>query len=248
MLKPFADAHRGAFAFMLACPLLFLVPVAAEAVQHLAEAAIGFYDGAIQAKAVQFSPVRMGFGTIKVIALLLPGYWAMRWFAWGDAARAGRPERQALRRFLPLWLFRIAMALPGIWGPVVLGAEHLRIAAWAIGALLLLSFPLDILLARWYASAPLGVRCGPIRSIRAIAPVLLWAIGFNLLTILPAMTVHYALGFAAMKGPDGAKAMLLGIDSCFVGFLAVLIVAVTYEIDRHARGRASTGDVPVDGG
>jgi len=45
------QSYRGSFAFLLACPLLALVPVAFELVQHMVEVHIGLYDSVEAAKA-----------------------------------------------------------------------------------------------------------------------------------------------------------------------------------------------------
>ena len=238
MLKPLVAVYREAGRFALACPLLFLVPVAAEGLQHVAEHAIGFYAGRAQAHAVADSPVRMAFGTVKIVALFLTGYWVVRWIEWGDAARVARAEPAARRTFLPFLLFELLFGLPQIWGGTALAAMHVTPPGWVLPSIAVAALLVDMLTMDWRAAAPVGDGgSGPFRSTARIAPVLPWAVAFEIVAVLPAMAVHYALGYGAMAAPGPAKVALLAADTLFVGYLGAVVAAVPWFISRHARSR-----------
>lgn len=93
MKTDIADIYRSAWAFALACPLLFLIPALVEFAQHIVEWQGGMYDGIADAKAAETDPLRLQFGFAKTLALLLPSYWLSRYILFGnDAARARRIE------------------------------------------------------------------------------------------------------------------------------------------------------------
>ncbi|MEG3082761.1 hypothetical protein U1707_03840 [Sphingomonas sp. PB2P12] len=86
-------------AFLVACPLLALIPVVFELMQHAAEVHIGMYGSIAAAKAVEHHPLRMGFGMLKVAALTLPFYWVTRYLPHRDARFARMRDSVATRRF-----------------------------------------------------------------------------------------------------------------------------------------------------
>lgn len=49
--KALTTTYRGSIAFLIACPLLALVPVVFELVQHVVEVRIGLYDSVAAARA-----------------------------------------------------------------------------------------------------------------------------------------------------------------------------------------------------
>ena len=69
----FKQTYGGGTAFLIACPLLALVPIAFEFLQHVVEVRIGMYDSLAGAKTVEHHPARMGFGMVKVAALTAAG-------------------------------------------------------------------------------------------------------------------------------------------------------------------------------
>jgi hypothetical protein len=74
---------------MLACPILFAVPVAAEGIQHGIEYMLGMYEGMDAAQAVEAHPARMMWGYLKASVLALAAYWVIRYLGLGAAQAAG---------------------------------------------------------------------------------------------------------------------------------------------------------------
>lgn len=211
-------AYRESWAFMLACPLLFLVPVLAELLQHVIEMQIGMYDSIEAAQAADADPQRMLFGFIKTLGMLLPGYWVMRFLAGGrDAAAARRLEKRPLMLFALFFGFMAALTAVQLFGLPRTGTALL--AAMVVGLVL------NPLFARWGAGAPLGLPIGPLASARAMLRHLPFAIAFSLAVILPLMIPHYILGVGALFVPDSLKWPVLIADSLLVGYMAVVMVA-----------------------
>ncbi|MBD3730474.1 MAG: hypothetical protein IE933_12290 [Sphingomonadales bacterium] len=230
-------AYRESWAFMLACPLLFLVPVLGEVIQHIVEMQIGMYDSLAAAQAADADPLRMAFGFVKTIGLMLPGYWVIRFIAGGrDAAAARRFEPRAAALFTYYLIFQAALSAVQLFALPRSGTA--LIVAMVAGLFL------NPLLARWAASAPLGLPTGPIASARVMAIQVPWAIGFSLAVILPLMVPHYILGAAALFAPAVLKWPVLIVDSLLVGYLAAVMVAATWVIATRKTPLAAPGAMP----
>lgn len=72
--QAFKATYSDSMAFFIACPLLALIPVAFELLQHIIEVHMGFYDSIATAKATEHSPLRMAFGLLKVMSLTVSVY------------------------------------------------------------------------------------------------------------------------------------------------------------------------------
>lgn len=233
MLRSIIDLYRQSWRYALACPILFLVPVAAEAAQHVAEVAQGFYDGIAGARAVEASPLRLGFGLIKLLGVLMAGYWMIRWLAWGDRTRTGARDPGAEQAFAPLLAMEMLVQIAGL--ALIYGGAKPTLATALLAAIG--PFLLAVLFADWQRCAPLGADGGPLSSIRLIAPVLPWALAFNLLAFLPSMIVHYGLGYWAIAGHGLLKWIVLGADTLVVGYLSAILSGVPWYISEYARAR-----------
>lgn len=216
--QAFKASHRGSFAFLLACPLLALVPVVVELLQHAVEVQIGMYDSVAMAKATENHPWRLGFGFVKVLALIVPGYWVARFLAWRDPALAGRLDPPALALFGWVIAFNAAAT--------ALQLFVLPRTGWSLLIGFLVMQTLGALLVAWVAAAAVGnAAIGPRESARIMAPRFVWTFLFCVLGLMPLMVPHYLLGAAAIMGPRPLLWPVLILDSLLVGWLAALIVA-----------------------
>lgn len=229
--------YRDSFAFLLACPLLALVPVVVELAQHWAEVHIGMYDSIAAAKAVENHPLRMAFGFVKVLGLVVPGYWVTRFLAWRDPASAGRWDGRAVALFGGFVAFQAVNTALQLFVLPRSGAA--TAIAFVVGAIV------GALLVAWAAAAPLGnAAIGPLASIRIMAPRLVWTIVFMLVAMLPLMIPHYALAAAAILGPKPLLWPLLVLDALLVGWLAALIVASGWFAALRATQAAGVELIP----
>lgn len=224
-------SYRESWRSLVALPLLALTPVVVELIQHAIEVHVGMYDSPAMAEATDAHPARLGFGFVKVLAVMLPGYWVVRWLAWRDAQAARRFDRRAA------WLFAGVLMVHAVWTGLGL---VFRPSCW--GQILMsmaMGEALTALLLGWAVAAPLGNEAiGPRASLRIMGPQLLWTIAFLFITVLPLLIVHNLMGAAAVFGPRWALWPILVIDALLVGWLAALIAATSWFAAERAVRRA----------
>ena len=217
----FKETYRGSIAFMIACPLLTMVPEVFEILQHVVEVKIGLYASVAAAKALEHDPWRMGFGLLKVAALTVPTYWIVRFLAWRDPARAACPV------VLVVQLASAALQL------FVLPRD-----GWALLVEFIVLQILAVLLHPWFVAAALGnPAIGPQRSVAIMARQTLWSFVFMLVAILPLMIPHYVLGALAILGPKPFLWPVLVLDSLLVGWLSAVIVGSGFTVAMRAAAK-----------
>lgn len=230
MLDSLRIIYARCWRYALSCPLLFCLPIAAEAMQHIAEYSQGFYADLVNVKANEYSLLRVGFATIKILSVMIARYWVMRWLEWGDRERTTGGDRQSIATFMPWLMFEGTITLPTIWLPVFMPS-----LATPLLILSLISFALGLLFSDWSRTAAIGESGGPVPSARKVAPIFLWAAGFTLAAILPPMAVHYGLLISAMKAVGGCQLVVLATDTIFVGYLSAIVCGAPWCVSQHAR-------------
>ena len=236
--RAYADSGR----IIVALPLLFALPVAAELIQHAIEYRAGMYESLAAMEAAGDDPARLGFGQLKILTLILLLYWVSRWQALrgvGGAPVLG--DRLSAWLFVGVVLFALAMGMVqqfgGTWiAPFVSGESALL----AMGiAFFLLSFALDIYLSAWKVGSALGnARLTIPASFRIVHGTFWWGLGFSVAMILPLMVLHYALAVVAIGLPDALLWAVLVFDSLLVGYLGLVLATTSYLIAERAAGRA----------
>lgn len=236
MIRDLKDAYAGSWRFMLACPLLFALPVAVEGIQHGIEYMLGMYQGIEAAQAVETHPARLLWGYLKASVLALSAYWVVRYLAMGRD-EAGRLDPKAVRLFAPVLAWHLLWGALLLWGGGLLtlaGIEG-RTALWIGVSVFFGNFVLETALAAWRTGAPLGnERLTFTRSLKLVGPRLVQSVGFMLAAILPVMIIHYALGLGAIFAPAPLVIPMLVLDSVLVGYLGALIVAGSFMVARRA--------------
>jgi len=221
------QSYRGSFAFLLACPLLALVPVAFELVQHMVEVHIGLYDSVEAAKALDGSPIRLAFGFLKTIGIMVPGYWVVRWLATCDERFAATFNPEAVRLFSFYLLVNVGLVAIQLFLLPRTGIASLIafLAGEAIG----------VLFAAWAVGAALGnPRIGPVQSAALMARHFVWNFVFFVVAMLPLMAVHYAFAALAILGPKLLLWPALVVDSLLVAWLTALLIAISYFAARRS--------------
>jgi len=236
MIRDYAGVYRGAWRYMLACPLLFAVPAATEFVQHAIEVRIGMYDSFAAAQAVEGNGARLGWGLVKTLSITLAGFWVARFLLLGGAAAARRAEPVAVRLYAWVMLFSLAGTALGLWGGGLLRAVGLGDHPVAVGVTLaVLSIILSAMLAPWRVGAALGnAELGFVRSLVLVGWRAWWGVILIVVTLLPLMIVHYALLPVTIVAGAWLKWPLLALDSVVVGGLAAVIGATDVAIARRA--------------
>ncbi|WP_128891703.1 hypothetical protein [Erythrobacter sp. HKB08] len=220
----FKYVHRESWAFLLACPLIALIPIAVEFVQHYVEMQAGMYTGTEGMRAAESDPGRMIAGYAKTLAISLIGYSVIRFLAGNrDAAAARTLEPRAVKLFAVIFVLQAGFSYLGlfVFEGMSTGALVLAVAG----------FIATPLLARFIAAAPLGIFISPQESAAQMWRQIPWAIAFSIIASLPLMIVHYALGVGAVFVPGEAiKWAMLAVDSLVVGWLAALVAASSWVV------------------
>jgi hypothetical protein len=232
MIAAWKQIFNRSAQYALLCPLLFLIPVGIELLQHWAEVHIGMYDSYAAAEAVEHHPLRMVVGHVKILSLILTGYWATRFFALGSEA-AARPDPAGVR----LYAWVIAWAL--LWtvllqdGPMIaaaLGLNEKPVLVVALTVMVVIML-FETCLSAWKVAAPLGnARIGFLRSIGMVRGSFWWGTALLFLTVLPLLVAHYALSFAAIGAGAATMWTVLVVDSVLTGFLGVVMIALNYAV------------------
>jgi hypothetical protein len=242
------DVYGNAWAFALACPLLFLVPVLFEFAQHVVEVRSGLYLSLEAARAAEHDPSRMIFGFWKTLAISLPTYWLYRYVVSGrDAAYARAFEPRAvlmwLAIFLPVvvlmnWLSLFGPSLPGLFGLEGRAATALKLASAVLQTVI------GVYLTAWFVAWSQGnAAVGPRDSFRIMAGFFWRSVALLLAGTLPLMALHYAALFAIGK-PEAVVWTVMALDSVVVGFLALTMIganAVAAMRAAEARGVSLLG-------
>lgn len=229
---------RG-LALVKARPWLIAIPVMAELAQHAAEISVGTYSQQMDAAG---AAVRLGFGIVKILAVLATLIVAWRlWRFAGDAARALRPSAALMKGiglFLLVQFAGDAVALLLGRGLIVLTGEGARSARMVLTLVPLLAWLLaSATLFPWYvALATEDRRMTLRRSVRASLDRLPNIWGLLFVGVLPLMAVHYALGYAAFLGAAPAWPIMI-VDAVVVGLLTAMLAATYFIIYERAMDR-----------
>lgn len=228
---------------ILAAPIIFLIPVLGEGLQHAVEYYLGMFSSGDGVAPGEESNIRMIFGVVKVTSILYAAMWVSKF--WFRANSGKQPILFAAREFSAL---------------VMLAAfAVLLMAAMVFLGPLLVDFITDNNI-----SVPQNVL--PFTPLIVLLPFLLWAQNLNLLWIgyflgdksmtrersrilmkgrtnwmtmvfvIPVsipMVVHYKLNYLSMGASLQEQVLFLTLDSILVGVLAIIIgnaVWVTYEV------------------
>lgn len=235
------ECYRDSAAIALSLPLLFAVPAVAEFIQHLIEYRIGMFESVAAMQANAEHPARMAWGMVKVLSLFLMIYWVSRAMAFGrGGAKPVLGDARSALLFAGVLLVNLALAAAQLFGSGLLAPLVGPAAAqWISILLFVLGTALTVYLSVWAVGAALGNCALTIRaSFRIMHGNFWWSVGFSLLAQLPLIAVHYALNFGGMGRPAGLLWTLLTLDALLVGYLGIVIGAITYLVARRAAGRA----------
>jgi hypothetical protein len=246
--RAIAWSYKKSFAFAIRCPLLFLIPVAAECAQHASEIHMGFYNSLNQAQDLAYSPMRWSLGHLKVILFLLYSYSTVRFVGFNDSRReARRFDASALRPFwkvLLLDLLLIVITLDGQFALQAIGASSLGVSytssALQIGLTLLTPG-----FAAWSAAAALSnAEIGIRRSFALSHGSWLWSLAFYCVSLIPPLAVHYLFFWLAVGSSATSVWSGMIVDAFLSGYLGALAAVVGYVIARHIADRRGVSLTP----
>ncbi len=233
------EAYGSAARIALALPLLFLLVFAVELIQHVIEYRVGMFDSIEAARAAGENSARLGFGQVKILSLVLLGYWVARWLA---PVRPVAGDGRSARLFAWVVLFGLAMSLFQYFGlPHLAPLFPDRMGPSLTIGWLLVGMVLEIYLAGWKVGAALGnERLGIASSFRIIHGNFWWSLVFSIVTTLPLLIIHYLLNLAAIGRPVLLIWVALTFDAAVVAYLGLLLTTATFLIARRAAERSDT--------
>lgn len=223
-------------------PIIFLLPVFAELVQHLAEFNLGMFTARDGIEAGFETTVRLAFGAVKVMTIFIVILLAPRlWFYDFDLRRTLRPNWRNIRFFTIVVFANIFLSLftEGLRNTINLFINTASMPA-ALELAVKLSPDFFVTIASlfillWFVAGLIGdfeMTIG--RSIRLMSSRILWAIYIFVLSIGPLYALHYALNFGAKGKSISAVAGMLAVDSIVVGVLGAALGAYLYVVYRRS--------------
>ncbi len=241
-LRDLKAVYKDSWTFALACPALFAIPLVVEFVQHVVEIQAGMYAGKTGAMAAEGDPLRMQFGFIKVLAIMLPGYWVTRFILFGrDARRAGRIEMPAFALWLVTFAIMAFNAWLGLFGPSLADLIGIgdSLSPWFQSVTFVIETAITIYLAAWFVAWSVGnSKIGPITSVGIMHGSFWHALGLYVGAFLPLMIVHYALAIiAVLILPPALDWVAMAVDSVIVAFLAASMAGATAYGAKRAAAR-----------
>ncbi len=242
MWQAIKATYRNAWTFAIALPLLAALAIGFEALQHVVEWSIGMYASRHAALLTQFHPARTVAGIAKVLVVFALGFWVARFVISGGATSFTlRRDTAALRRYAVVVAFGIVIGIaPEVAAAVLPRVGLPRAGVLGITAVVFIGGTLlRIALSYWFAVAAVAERqATAAASLRIAGPSVVWGLGLTLAVILPPMVLHYIFGLGAIGKPAPVAVAMLSLDAILVGFLSLLIGAITVTIARRMADRA----------
>lgn len=238
--------YRNASAFAVALPLLAALAIGFEALQHVVEWSIGMYASRAGAMATQFAPARTVAGIAKVLVIFALSFWVARFVVSGSSTGFTlRRDPVAVRRYALVVVFGIVVGIaPQVAAALLPGSGLPRAVVGGITAVLFFGgFLLSIALSYWFAGAAVAEpQASAATSLRIAGPSMIWGAVLTVAVILPPMVLHYVFGLGAIGKPVAVAVAMLAVDAVLVGFLSLLIGAITVTIAQRMAARA---DLPL---
>lgn len=233
-------AYRDSWAVALKFPLLFALPATAEFAQHVAEYKVGMFASMEGMVAAADNGFRMGFGIVKVLSLFLLIYWVSRALAVLRGAQLRVPgDARSARLFAWVLAWGLATGLLQLFGGDLIApfvSSRVTLIIGAAFALVLLVC--DTYLTVWKVGASLGnERLTFTASFRIMHGNFWWSLVYFVAMFLPLMVAHYALNSLAVGRPPTLMWATLSADALTVGYLGIVLTALSYVIAGRATAR-----------
>lgn len=243
--RDFLAVLRDGFRIWWLAPMIPLLVVIPEAIQHVAEIRIGMFDSIEEAREVAEDPRRMVWGYLKIAGLVMAILAAARF--WGAATRGERwwDLRRLAWRPLALGLAGWALAaLPSLLLQSLIGEER---SGWLDMLLTLATLPIFTLIAAGLAGdGTLTLKRAFTRGwLPALRMLLFLVLTWGPLALLHAYNHRWAMGAG-----EPLVWLLMAVDSLVVGLLATMAgTAIYHGYASLARdhGASPPGRGPVAG-
>jgi hypothetical protein len=239
------DTYRLGGTMFLVAPAIVAISALPEFAQHVAEILLGMFDSREAARSVADSPVRWGFGYVKIAGLVLAMLLTARFWASGGSVR---------RAFLvsPMILVRTAAAIAVmVLSGVALDYLARQLPPLAGTVVTLFAAVLQAGLSLWAIAQLLEDREVTLRrSLTTHLPTAALLLLLFAAAMAPAQLLHGLNHRLALGQPDALVWGLMVFDSLLVGLMAVLAGSGFYVAFRAAptwRGWTRTPGAPGGG-
>lgn len=239
---------------LFALPLIFALPVFAEAIQHVVEFSLGMFLGGDGIQPGRETAIRMGIGGVKVSTILFTLVVTARYFLHDfDPHKALTFSSASRNAILVSIAFVIALvvvlSVGGPWLSDVTSA-YLPFVPTSLRRFI----PVVVLLAATYSfqKKTFGIMAEilddtPLNATHGAVASQVWMRDSwlpLLIATAPPMVLHYKLNIWAVDAVPALQLALLAADSVLVGMMAVLIAAATFETYQNAKlsDQKSCGD------
>jgi len=243
MLNDIVWIYRRILPFLLALPILAAVPFAAELAQHVVEIALGLYKSGVLTPGAR--NVRLAFGIVKIVSIVVIVIVALRfWHFDGDTRRALRPTPMTVMGFFVFAALEIIdSSLEDGFASLVARVADLHAAPLSVrlavhfAPTFLWTFVSGFWLP-WNIALLVDDRSMTLRRSVAAGWGQLWMyLGLICAGVIPLMTVHYVLGYAAVGKADWIVWLLGSADAAVVVVLTVAIASSFYGVYDAAKAR-----------
>jgi hypothetical protein len=255
MFDQVIQTYRLTARHLLAVPLIFALPVLAEAIQHIVEFWLGMFASADGIEPGRETMVRMAFGGVKVIAILFTIIVMARYFLHDfNPAKALKFSKASRNAIVISILFTVLLAIVlTVAGPLVgaLAKDHLSFVPanlrgfLPILLLLVATYPFQ---KKTYAVMAAILDDVPMDRTQRKTAARAWireSWAVLLVAIAPAMILHYYLNLRAVDAGAAVQVALLALDCLVVGVMAALIAAATYLTYQQAKLAGGHQSIPA---
>jgi hypothetical protein len=224
-----------------AAPLIFLIPVLTELMQHAAEYSFGMFSADYTLQPGVAQSTRTAFGLIKVLSIFFMIWFTVRWsFLDGDTRQALKITKSNLKLIAIVILanigisvftegFRALISFIPIDGLGSLGKVFLLLPD-------ILSLIPSMLLLLWCIAAIAGDQDMTARkSIKLVRGRIIWVVWMFIISYGPLFAAHYAINTLIVGLPEPVIIVSLILDSILVGALATVMGNCLWIIYRNCK-------------
>ena len=212
------ETYRFGGTMVLAAPLLLLIAVLPEFLQHAAEIHIGMFESMSRFRALSSSPLRWSFGYLKVAGFTITILATARYWAVGSIRRTLMVPPAALARVIAGLLIGFAVASPFAWLKTQGLAPAINIPLQILSAVIQGGFLVYVVGALLEEAA-----VTPKRTMTSLLPAAVVLILLAALAFAPSQALHMANHKLAMGQPAAVVWILMIFDALWVGLFAGLV-------------------------
>ncbi len=212
------ETYRFGGNIVLAAPLLLLIAVLPEFIQHAAEIHLGMFDSMSRFRALSASPLRWSFGYLKVAGFTIAILATARFWAVGSIRRTLLVPPKALARATAGLLIGFAVASPFAWLRTQGLSPAINVPLQLFSAVIQGGFLVYVVGALLEEPA-----VTPKRAMTSLLPTSVVLTLLVILAFAPSQALHMANHKLALGQPAAIVWVLMIFDALWIGLFAGLI-------------------------